>query len=83
VSYLAAWGKAIFFAENILVSAGVVFAGTWLRDLLVLAGAGHAGGSEMAWQLLWWSPLKALSTAGAGVLVFWICQRWLALRIAG
>ncbi len=83
VGYLTAWGKAVFFAENPVVSGGVFLAGTWLRDLLVLVGAGHVGGSETAWQLLFWSPLKAASTAATGMAVLWICRRWLSLRIAG
>ncbi|OGU19202.1 MAG: rod shape-determining protein MreD [Gemmatimonadetes bacterium RIFCSPLOWO2_12_FULL_68_9] len=81
VGYLAAWGKAIFFAENLAVNAGFFFAGTWVRDLLVLVGGGHVQGTELVWQLLLWSPLKAATTALVGVMVLLIFRRWLAIRI--
>lgn len=82
VGYLAAWGKAIFFAENLAVNAGFFFAGTWVRDLLVLVGGGHLRGTELVWQLLLWSPLKAATTALVGVIVLLVFRRWLAMRIA-
>ena len=82
VGYLSAWGKAIFFAENLAVNAGFIFAGTWARDLLVLIGGGHVGGTELLWQLLLWSPLKAATTALAGVIVLLVFRQWLAIRIA-
>jgi hypothetical protein len=79
---LTAWGKAIFFAENLAVNAGFFLAGTWVRDLLVLVGGGHVGGTELVWQLLLWSPLKAASTGLAGVIVLLVFRQWLAIRIA-
>lgn len=82
VGYLAAWGKAIFFAENLAVNAGFFFAGTWVRDLLVLVGGGHVQGTTLVWQLLLWSPLKAATTALVGVIVLVIFRRWLAIRIS-
>jgi rod shape-determining protein MreD len=82
VGYLAAWGKAVFFAENLAVNAGFFFVGTWMRDLLVLLGGGHVEGRQLLWQLLLWSPLKAAMTALAGVVVLLVFRRWLAIRIA-
>jgi len=82
VAYLAAWGKAVFFAENVLVSAGFFFGGVWMRDLLVLLSGGYAGGSALAWQLALWSPLKALTTAISGVTVLLVFRRWLEVRFA-
>jgi rod shape-determining protein MreD len=82
VGYLAAWGKAVFFAENLAVNAGFFFVGTWMRDVLVLLGGGHVEGRQLLWQLLLWSPLKAATTALAGVLVLLLFRRWLAIRIA-
>ena len=32
VGYLASWGRAVFFADNMLVNAGFVAVGLWLRD---------------------------------------------------
>lgn len=82
VAYLAAWGKAVFFAENLMVSAGFFIGGAWVRDLLVLLAGGHLSGSALAWQLAFWSPLKALSTALAGVTVLLVFRRWLEVRFA-
>jgi rod shape-determining protein MreD len=81
VGYLSAWAKAVFFAENIIVSAGFFFGGAWVRDLLVLLAGGHAGGSAFAWQLGVWSPVKALTTAGVGVVVLLTFRRWLDVRV--
>ena len=39
VGYLAAWGRAVFFADNMLVNAGFVAIGLWLRDLIVLVAS--------------------------------------------
>jgi rod shape-determining protein MreD len=82
VGYLAAWGKAVFFAENLAVNAGFFFAGTWIRDLLVLVGSGHLGGTDLLWQLALWSPLKAATTALVGVVVLVVFRRSLSIRIA-
>ena len=83
VGYLAAWGKAVFFAENLAVSAGFFAAGTWLRDVLVLLGGGHLQGTQLLWQVSVWSPLKAVTTALAGVVILVVFRRWLAVRWAG
>jgi rod shape-determining protein MreD len=80
VAYLAAWGKAIFFAESVPVSAAFVFVGSWLRDLLVLVAGRHMGERSLLWQLAVWSPLKALTTALAGVIVLVLFRRWLRVR---
>jgi len=81
VGYLAAWGKAVFFAESVPVSAGFFFVGTWLRDLLVLVAGGHMAERTLLWQLVVWSPLKALTTAVVGVVVLLLFRRWLGVRI--
>jgi hypothetical protein len=39
-------------------------------------------GRQLLWQLVLWSPLKAATTALAGVLVLLVFRRWLAIRIA-
>lgn len=80
VGYLAAWGKAVFFAESVPVSAAFVFAGSWLRDLLVLVAGRHMAERSLVWQLAFWSPLKALTTAVVGVLVLVVFRRWLRVR---
>jgi hypothetical protein len=81
VGYLAAWGKAVFFAENLVVNAGFFFLGSWLRDLLVLVAGRHMDQSAMVWQLFFWSPIKALTTALVGVVVLMLFRRWLPVRL--
>ena len=81
VGYLAAWGKAVFFAENLLVNAAFFFLGTWLRDVLVLLIGQHAHGSALYWQIGYLSPIKALTTAIAGIVVLLLFRRWLNIRI--
>ena len=68
VGYLAAWGRAVFFADNLLVNAGLFFAGTWLRNLVILLASGLSVGALVA-SLTLWSTLQAAATAVAGVLV--------------
>lgn len=82
VGYLAAWGKAIFFAENLVVAAGFFFGGTVLRDVLVLLWGGHLRGQTLLWQLAVWTPLKGLTTAVFGVVVLLAFRGWLRLRIS-
>ena len=82
VGYLAAWGKAVFFAENLLVNAAFFFLGTWLRDVLVLLIGQHAQGSALYWQIGYLSPIKALTTAIAGIVVLLLFRRWLNIRIS-
>jgi rod shape-determining protein MreD len=81
VGYLAAWGKAVFFAENVLVSGAFFFVGTWIRDVLVLLAGGYAGASTFFWQIAFWSPLKAMATAIVGMGVLMVFQRWLEVRV--
>lgn len=80
VGYTAAWGRAVFFADNLLVNAGFIALGVWLRDLLVLVASG-TGGRELVVQLGVWSPLLALSTALTGVVVLAIFRDWLDIRL--
>ncbi len=79
VGYLAAWGRAVFFADHLLVHAGFIAAGVWLRDLIVLISSGVAA-RQVLINLLVWSPLQAISTAVAGVIVLIVFRNWLATR---
>jgi len=81
VGYLSSWAKAVFFAENLLVNGGLIFAGTWLRNLIVALASGKFAGPQLEWELLVWSPLEALTTAAAGVLVLTLFRGWLAIRL--
>lgn len=82
VGYLSAWGKAVFFAENLFVNGCLFFAGTWLRNLVVSLASGTLQGGQLGWELLVWSPLQSLTTALTGVLTVWIFARWLMIRLS-
>ncbi len=82
VGYLSAWGKAVFFAENLFVNGCLLFAGTWFRNLVVALASGKLKGTQLGWELLVWSPLQSLTTAVAGVAVLWLFGRWLAIRLS-
>ncbi|MGE5743543.1 MAG: rod shape-determining protein MreD, partial [Gemmatimonadota bacterium] len=81
VGYLSSYAKAVFFAENLLVNGGLIFAGTWLRNLIIAIASGKFAGPQLKWELLVWSPLEALTTAAAGVLVLALFRQWLAIRL--
>jgi rod shape-determining protein MreD len=80
VGYLSSWAKAVFFAENVFVNACLFFAGTWLRNLIVLLASGRIAGAQLGWELLVWSPLQSLTTAAVGIVVLSLFSRWLAIR---
>jgi rod shape-determining protein MreD len=80
VGYAAAWGRAVFFADNLLVNAGFIAAGVWLRDMLVLTASG-TGGKALLTELFLWSPVLALSTAVAGMVVLALFRDWLDIRL--
>lgn len=82
VGYLSAWGKAVFFAENLFVNGCLFFAGTWLRNLVVSLASGTLQGGQLGWELLVWSPLQSLTTAVVGVLTVWMFSRWLKIRLS-
>jgi rod shape-determining protein MreD len=81
VGYLSSWAKAVFFAENVFVNGCLFFAGTWLRNLVVLLASGRLAGARVGWELLVWSPLQSLTTAAVGIAVLWLFGRWLAIRL--
>jgi rod shape-determining protein MreD len=81
VGYLSAWGKAVFFAENLFVNGCLFFAGTWVRNLVMAVASGKVRGGLLGWELLVWSPIQSLTTAVSGVLVLWLFGRHLAIRL--
>ena len=80
VGYLTAWGRAVFFADNLMVNGAVFFVGTWVRNLLVLLASGVSG-DGLVRELLVWSPLQALTTAIAGAIFLVVFRRWLDIRL--
>jgi rod shape-determining protein MreD len=81
VAYLASWSKAVFFAENIVVNGCLIFAGTWLRNLIVAVASNKIRTGVLGWELLVWSPVQSLTTAVTGMLVLWLFRRELAIRL--
>jgi rod shape-determining protein MreD len=80
VGYLAAWGRAVFFADNLLVNAGFVAAALWVRDFLLLVASGTPQGRLLV-ELTLNSPLQALSTAVFAFLVLAAFREWFAIRL--
>ena len=80
VGYLSSWAKAVFFAENVFVNGCLFFAGTWMRNLIVLLASGRLAGAQLGWELLVWSPLQSLTTALVGVFMLWFLRDWLQPR---
>lgn len=79
VGYLTAWGRAVFFADNLIVNAAVFAGGLWVRDLIVVVASG--GGDGLLTTLGVWAPLRALTTAFAGILVLVTFRDWLDIRL--
>ena len=80
VAYLASWGRAVFFADNMLVNAGFVAAGLWLRDLIVLLASGTDHRQLLA-ELTLYSPLQALTTAGFALVVLITFRSMFSIRL--
>jgi rod shape-determining protein MreD len=76
----AAWGRAVFFADNIAVNAGLFFVGTWVRNILVLLLSGTSL-ALLGTEAFFWSPLQGLTTALVGIVVVILFRDWLAIRI--
>lgn len=80
VGYFAAWGRAVFFADNMLVNAAFVAVGLWLRDFIVLVASG-TDHRQLVTELLVNSPLQALTTAGFALLVLITFRAWFSIRL--
>jgi rod shape-determining protein MreD len=80
--FLAGWIKAVVFADNALMTALFVLAAAWLRDAIQTASANQLSGRALGWQLAVYSPLAALTTAAAALVMLLIFRRWLGLRTA-
>ncbi len=80
VGFASSWAKAVFFAEHVFVKGCLFFAGTWLRNFILLLVSGRLQGSQVAWELLVWSPLQSLTTAIVGIAMLWFLRDWLQPR---
>ena len=80
VAYLASWGRAVFFADNMLVNASFVAAGLWVRDLIVLVASG-TDHRQLLTELTLYSPLQALTTAGFALVVLITFRSMFSIRL--
>jgi rod shape-determining protein MreD len=69
VGFGASWLKAAFFADNILLNGVFIFAGKWVFDIIFLLAEHRLRGTALLGQLLLWSPVAAVATAVAGLVV--------------
>jgi rod shape-determining protein MreD len=80
VGYLAAWGRAVFFADNILVNAAFVAVGLWLRDLVVLIASG-TDHRQLMIELTLYSPVQALTTAAFALVILLTFRAIFSVRL--
>lgn len=81
VGYLLAWGKSVFFPDNLLVTTGFLLGGAWVRNFLVLLAGGQMQGAELVWALTIWSVGQAVTTTIAGLLVLLVFRRWFKIGL--
>ena len=80
VGYLAAWGRAVFFADNLLVNVLFVAVGVWVRDLVLLLASGVFG-SQLTRELTIYAPVQAIATGVAAFVVLFAFRDWFAVRL--
>lgn len=80
VGYLAAWGRAVFFPDNLFINGVVIALGVWIRNAVQLIASGPGTGG-LTVQLFVWAPLQAITTALMAALVLVLFQRWLDIRL--
>jgi rod shape-determining protein MreD len=80
VGYLASWGRAVFFADNVLVNAGFVAVGLWIRDLIVLVASG-TDHRQLLVELTFYSPVQALTTAAFSLAVLLTFRALFSVRL--
>ena len=82
VGFAASWLRAVVFAENLVLHAAFFFAGKWLFDIIFLLVERRVKGLDLVFQLLIWSPLTAMVTALAGLLVLIVMRPMLDTQSA-
>ena len=69
VGSAASWLKAAVFGDNVLAQTVFLAAGKLAFDIIYLVVEGRLPMNDLLVQLVLWSPLSALATGLAGVLV--------------
>jgi rod shape-determining protein MreD len=80
VGYLAAWGRAVFFPDNLFVNGLVIAVGVWIRNAVQALASGPSA-AGLTYPLLVYAPLQAITTALTAALILVIFQRWLDIRL--
>ncbi len=80
VAYVASWGRAVFFADNMLVNGAFVAVGLWLRDFIVLLASG-TNHRQVITELTLYSPLQALTTAAFAMVVLITFRSMFSIRL--
>jgi rod shape-determining protein MreD len=80
VGYLAATGRAVFFADNMLVNAAFVAVGLWVRDLIVLL-VSDSNHRQLLTELTFYTPIQAVTTAGFSLLVLMTFRALFSVRL--
>ncbi len=74
VAFGASWLKAVFFADNLGLTALFVFLGKWAYDVVYVLISGGVPDGQVLVQLLLWSPLAAALTAVVGVMLLLLAR---------
>jgi rod shape-determining protein MreD len=69
VGSAASWLKAAVFGDNVVAQAVFLGAGKFAFDVIYLVVEGRMAMRDLLVQLVLWSPLSAVATGLAGVLV--------------
>jgi hypothetical protein len=69
IGFGAAWLKAVFFADNLVLNGMFFFVGKLTFDIVYLFTERRLGGTELITEILVWSPLRAAVTAAMGLLM--------------
>ena len=80
IGFGSGWIRSMFVTDNLLINALFVFVAAWLRDLIQVLASNQLAGHALVWQLVAWSPLAALSTAAAALLIRLFLRSWIDTR---
>lgn len=69
VGSAASWLKAAVFGDNVVLQAIFLAAGKWAFDIIYLVAERRLALGDMLFQMFVWSPLSAIATGLAGVLI--------------
>lgn len=83
VAFSASWLKAVFFADNLGLTALFVFLGKWAFDVVYILISGGVPDGQVLVQLLLWSPLSAALTSIVGVLLLMLARPVFGTRRSG